>query len=172
MTDVVIGMPPTTAPVDYLARTRERYESIGFTTSYRWAVEEPLDALASASLPLSEMRVGLIGSGGVYVVGQEAYHFKDDASYREIPSTASADDLRITHFAYDLKDARQDPEVVFPFGALRSLAQGGQIGSVAETAYSFVGGIYSARKVREQLAPALVALAIEQQWDMALLVPV
>ena len=171
MTDVARGVPPAVAPVDYLARTRERYESIGFT-SYRWAVEEPLAALAPVSLPMSEMRVGLIGSGGVYVVGQEAYHFKDDASYRAVPATATAADLRVTHFAYDLKDARRDPEVVFPFGALRSLAQTGHIGSVAETAYSFVGGIYSARKVREQLAPALVALAVAQQWDMALLVPV
>ena len=173
MTDVVIGTPPNVPPVDYLARTRERYDSIGFAP-YRWATEDPLTELAPApdSRPLAEMRVGLIGSGGVYVVGQKAYHFKDDISFREIPAAVPRDDLRLTHFAYDLTDGRRDPEVVFPLGALHALAAAGEIGSVADAAYSFVGGIYSARKVREQLAPALVQRAIDEHWDMALLVPV
>jgi hypothetical protein len=35
-----------------------------------------------------------------------------------------------------------------------------------------MGGIYSARKVREELAPALVERVVDQRPDIALLVPV
>ena len=80
--------------------------------------------------------------------------------------------LRATHFAYDLTNARNDPNVVFPIDTLRSLADNGVIGELTDNAYTFMGGIYSSRRVREELAPEVTQYLIEDQVDVALLVPV
>ena len=80
--------------------------------------------------------------------------------------------LRITHFAYDLTDARADPNVVFPLDTLRDLAQAARIGELATNAYTFMGGIYSTRKVGQILAPALADRLIQDEVDVAILVPV
>ena len=157
-------------PVDYIERTRAVYSSKGYTP-YQWVCNEPMP-LASTERPMSEWRVGLVASGGIYALGQVAFHFRDDVSYREIHRDTPTEDLRITHFAYDYADARRDPNVVFPLAALRGLANEGVIGSVSERAYTFMGGIYSARKVRDTLAPALADRLVADEVDVALMVPV
>ncbi len=116
--------------------------------------------------------MGLAGSGGIYAEGQVAFHYKDDISFRIIDRDTPKDQLRASHFAYDLTDARKDPNVVFPLENLRTLAREGFIGSVSERAYAFMGGIYSARSVRERLAPVLADHFVEDQVDLVLLVPV
>ena len=62
--------------------------------------------------------------------------------------------------------------MVFPLQNLVALAAEGVIGAVADFALTFMGGIYSARKVRETLAPALADDLQSQEVDVALLVPV
>jgi D-proline reductase (dithiol) PrdB len=89
-----------------------------------------------------------------------------------IPRDTKLEDLRATHFAYDLSGVRQDPNVVFPLGTLRALVRDGIVGSLAEHAYTFMGGIYSARRVREKLAPALTEQLLAEHVDAVLLVPV
>jgi D-proline reductase (dithiol) PrdB len=124
------------------------------------------------SKPLSACRLGLAASGGIYMAGQVAFHHKDDTSIREIPTDADSKTLRATHFAYDLSDARMDPNVVFPIDTLRRLVREGAIGSLAGRFYSFMGGIYSTRRVMAELAPQLLQKFREDQVDVALLVPV
>jgi D-proline reductase (dithiol) PrdB len=158
-------------PVDYLQRTREQYASLGYPP-YRWVENPEQPPFTPLAKPLSECRVSLIASGGVYMKGQVAFHFKDDASFREIPRDVDYRDLRVTHFAYDLADARADPNVVFPLETLLDLARHGRIGEVGPRAYTFMGGIYSARRVREALAPAIAERLQNDEVDVAILVPV
>jgi D-proline reductase (dithiol) PrdB len=158
-------------PVGYIERIREKYEALGFS-SYQWVVNEEPPAWQPLKKPLSASRLGLIASGGIYVTGQVAFHYKDDTSFRVIPTTVKTTDLRVTHFAYDLTDARQDPNVVFPIDTLRRLQREGVIGALSEHAYTFMGGIYSARRVREVLAPQLTEHLLADEVDAALLVPV
>ena len=158
-------------PVDYIARTRAVYSSLGFPP-YRWVANEPLASLAHTGKPQTEWRVGLIASGGIYAVGQIAFHHRDDFSYREIARDTPVEDLRTTHFAYDLADSRQDPNVVFPLEILRGLAAQGVIAELGANAYTFMGGIYSAKKVRDVLAPALADRLVADAVDVALMVPV
>jgi D-proline reductase (dithiol) PrdB len=158
-------------PVGYIERIREKYEALGFS-SYQWVVNEEPPAWQPLKKPLSASRLGLIASGGIYVTGQVAFHYKDDTSFRVIPTTVKTSDLRVTHFAYDLTDARQDPNVVFPIDTLRRLQREGVIGALSEHAYTFMGGIYSARRVREVLAPQLTEHLLADEVDAALLVPV
>ena len=114
----------------------------------------------------------MAASGGVYAIGQVAFHYKDDASFREIPADVDTKELRATHFAYDLSDARTDPNVVFPIDTLRRLVREGFLGGLASRLYTFMGGIYSSRRVSEDLAPRLTARFLEDGVDAVLLVPV
>ena len=159
------------APIDYIERTREQYAGLGFPP-YGWVHSETPPEFTALAKPLSESKVALIASGGIYAKGQIAFHFKDDLSYREIASDTATEDLRTTHFAYDLTDARRDPNVVFPLATLRQCVADGLIGELAPRAYTFMGGIYSSRKVSETLAPALAQRLRDDEVDLALLVPV
>ncbi|MBM4206433.1 MAG: hypothetical protein FJ194_20195 [Gammaproteobacteria bacterium] len=159
------------APVDYIERTRSQYDALGYPP-YAWVKNDDPPAFTPLAKALDRAKVGLICSGGIYVRGQIAFHFKDDISYRKVPMRAPAHEIRINHFAYDLRDARQDPAVVFPGKTLAALTDAGAVGSVADHAYTFMGGIYSSRKVREKLAPALVAECVRDEVDVVVLVPV
>jgi D-proline reductase (dithiol) PrdB len=161
----------TSPPVDYLARSKERYDALGYPP-YRWALDDSVPPWQALTKPLSASRIGVVSSGGTYVVGQEAFHFRDDISYRTIDTNTVESDLRVTHFAYDTTDARRDPNCVLPLRSLHTLVQEGFIGSLAPSAFSFVGGIYSSRRCREVLAPRLVQELVAQECDAVLLVPV
>ena len=158
-------------PVEYMTIIRERYARLGFK-SYEWVVNEDPPPWQPLRKPLAECRLGLIATGGIYVTGQVAFHFKDDASHREIPVDVSLADLRTAHFAYDQEDARRDPNVVFPIGTLRRLVKEGFIGSLTDHAFTIMGGIYSARKVVEKVAPELTGRVLAEKADAVLLVPV
>lgn len=158
-------------PVEYIERIRDNYSRLGFE-SYRWVVSTGPPPWHPLGKPLSECRLGLIATGGIYAVGQVAFHFRDDTSIRAIPTDIPTGDLRTAHFAYDQTDARRDPNVVFPIDTLRRLVREQVIGSLAQHAFTCMGGIYSARRVREELAPKLCDHLQAEAVDAVLLVPV
>ncbi len=158
-------------PVAYIERITEKYVELGYP-GYNWVVNAEPPPWQPMTKPLSQCRLGLIASGGIYISGQVAFHHKDDTTYRMIPTDIETSRLRTTHFAYDLTDSRRDPNVVFPIDPLRQLVQEGVIGALAEHAFTFMGGIYSARRVRDELAPQCKDCVLAQQVDALLLVPV
>ena len=158
-------------PVEYIPRIRENYARLGYKP-YNWVVNADTPPWAPLSKPLSQCRLGLAASGGIYATGQVAFHYRDDSSLREIRTDLDTRDLRATHFAYDLTDARTDPKVVFPLDPMRRLVRERFLGSLASRFHTFMGGIYSARRVTEELAPALAARFREDAVDAVLLVPV
>ena len=159
------------APIDYIERTRAQYDALGFPP-YAWIDQKdkppPFESL---SKPLSEMRVAVIASGGIYQCGQLAFHHRDDTSFRIIDTTRPSETLRTSHFAYDMTAARQNINAVFPVDTLQTLVANSEIGQLARRAYTFMGGIYSARKVRDRLAPALGDALHDDEVDFAILVP-
>ena len=158
--------------VEYMERTRTLYAS---QRPYRWLVHDPATEpppWTPIEGPLDQKRVVLISSGGVHRVDQEAFHFRNDTSQREIPIETEPDQLRVAHFGYDTEDAKRDPACVLPTRALRELAEAGEIGGVVDPAISFMGGIYSQRLVRDELAPRLRDFVLRERADLALLVPV
>ena len=158
-------------PVDYILRIQEKYTQEGYP-AYRWVANSDLPPWQPLRRPLSTSRLGLVASGGIYITGQVAFHYKDDVSWRMIPTDVKTTDLRATHFAYDLTDARQDPNVVFPIDTLRGLVSEGVIGTLAANAYTFMGGIYSARRVQQELAPQLLERLLAEHVEAVLFVPV
>jgi len=154
-------------PVAYIPRTRELYAS---HAPYRWVVNEdaPWTPLTK---PLSKCKVALISSGGVHHKDQVPFHFKDDISYYKISKDVNIRDLCVSHFGYRADDARKDPNCVFPIERLRELEAEGVIGEFVDPAYTFMGGIYSARKVRDELAPRMVEELTANRIDLFYLVP-
>lgn len=158
-------------PADYVAETKRLYASLGYD-DYRWAERDEPSAFVRPDVELAEARVCLIGSGGIYESGQVALHTKDDTSVRIIRSDVDRDRLRTAHFAYDQTDARSDINCIFPLDPLAELTGAGRVGAICDEAYSFMGGIYSTRRVEEVLAPRLIELVDQQAPDVILLVPV
>ena len=158
-------------PIRYIDRTRAQYDALGYG-SYQWAHNPEPPPMAVLPGPLSELRVGMVASGGIYAAGQTAFTYKDDVTYRAIPADVPTAELRATHFAYDLTDARRDINVVFPIDALRAIAADGEIGELAPHLFTCMGGIYSQRRVLEELGPALVERCRRDHIQAVLLVPV
>jgi hypothetical protein len=98
--------PDDDAPIPYMARTREYYAAIGYTTPYRWAhhVAAPFQPLRK---PLAQSRLTIIttaapfdpargdqGPGARYNGSAKFYSVYDG-------DTSRPHDLRISHIAYD-----------------------------------------------------------------------
>lgn len=171
MTPELIEGASELAPADYIDETKRLYDSLGYD-SYRWAHEPDAPAFVPLAKPLSECKVMLVGSGGIYKTGQVAFHTKDDTSVRVIASDSDTADLRTAHFAYDQADAREDPNCVFPLDRLREIAAAGVIGGLTSDSYGFMGGIYSTRRMVAETADILLQKCKEQEPDLVLLVPV
>ena len=155
------------SPIEYIPRTRELYSA---HEPYRWVRNEDAP-WTPLNKPLNRCRVALASSAGIYHVGQSPFHIKDDTSIREIPKNAVVEDLRVIHFGYRTEDAKGDPNCVFPLERLRELESEGVIGELADPAYTFMGGIYSARRVREELSVQLVQLVAAAEVDLLFMVP-
>ncbi len=158
-------------PVEYIPRISQQYSKLGYKP-YEWAANADPPPWQPLRKVLARSRLALVASGGIYVTGQVAFHHKDDTSFRAVPTNVRTRDLRITHFAFDKTDARADPNVVFPIDTLRTLVAEGFIGELAAHAYTFMGGIYSTRRVRSELAPRITERLLAEKADLALLVPV
>lgn len=165
------GVELDSRPIDYVALTRETYSGLGYRP-YQWARNDDPPPWTPLRKPLSEARLGLIASGGIYRHGQVAFTHKDDVTHREIPTDVDIRDLRVTHFAFDQTDARRDPNVSFPIDTLRTMVAEGVIGDLAPVALTFMGGIYSQQRLAAELIPALVERTLDLGLDAVLLVPV
>ncbi len=156
--------------VNYMQAIRARYESLGYTP-YRWVEADSGPPWQPMSKPLAQARLGLLSTSGAYALGQVAYHYKDDCSIRALPSSVDTRDLRFSHITENyLVDAKRDPNCILPLAQLRSLCRAGVIGELAEQVFSCMGGVYSQRRVREEMAPALLDAFRAQKVDCALLV--
>ncbi|MBK8065379.1 MAG: hypothetical protein IPK29_16045 [Betaproteobacteria bacterium] len=157
--------------IEYMRAATERYASLGYPP-YRWVKADTPPAWQAPRVPLARARIGLLATAGAYAVGQVAFHYKDDSSIRRIPSNTPDRNLRFSHVTENyLVDARRDPGCVLPLRTLEALVAEGVIGGIAEEVLSCMGGIYSQRKVREELAPALLEAYKAQRVDVVLLVP-
>ncbi len=133
----------------------------------------PFSPLAK-SLP--DCRVGVVNTAGLYLDGDRPFNVDDpkgDASFREIPSSVAAKDLRIAHAHYPHRWWEQDHEVIVPLDRLRELEAAGVFG-LAPRFFSFgFGGLLT----REYIDPArgtahaVARCLADDGVDLALLVP-
>jgi D-proline reductase (dithiol) PrdB len=159
------------APVRYIDGITQRYTRLGYAP-YRWYYADDQPRLARLNKPLAKARIGALTTSGAYALGQVAYHYKDDTSVRAVPYSTPDSEMRFAHITQNyLVNAKRDPNCIAPLGALRTLEQEGVIGELADDMLSCMGGIYSQRRVREELIPELHRRFAEQKVDAVLLVP-
>jgi D-proline reductase (dithiol) PrdB len=118
---------------------------------------------------LAELTVALVSSTGVYLEGQEPYSDAGDESYRVIPADAPIADLRFKHGHYDLTNAQQDPNSVFPLERLRELAAEGFIKRVSNKHIGCKGYSPDLKAQYERMAPAIAAEIERSQADAVVL---
>jgi D-proline reductase (dithiol) PrdB len=121
--------------------------------------------------------VALVTSAALVLPGQQPFDPSvrgGDSSYRVLPADLDVSQLRETHRSesFDHAGVREDPNLGFPLERLRELAAAGRIGSVAPRHLSFMGSITAPARLVKRSAPAAARLLIEDEVDLALLVPV
>ena len=158
--------------VQYMQTIRDRYIKLGYEP-YRWFHAD------SESVPFSPLtrkikdsKVGLLSTSGAYSLGQSAYHYKDDTSLRSIKKSTPLEDIRFSHITENyLENPRKDPNCILPLQQLLKLEKEKKLGELADSVFSCMGGIYSQRRVSEEIAPELHSRFIAQEVDVVLLVP-
>lgn len=157
--------------VEYMKAIAERYGRLGYKP-YQWYEAEDAPSFAPLDKPLSECRIGVLSTAGAYVMGQVAYYYKDDTSTRAMPKDTPKDRIHFSHITENyLENPRRDPACMVPTEALARLEAEGAVGAVADEIFSCMGGIYSQRRVREELAPALLDAYRAQNVDAVFLIP-
>lgn len=124
---------------------------------------------------LSKKRLAMVSTAGLYIKGYhapyDAENIEGDWTHREIPLDTDLDRLEIAHTHYNHQSALKDLNSVFPVALLKEMRDAGEIGSLAETIYSF-GFCLQADRVSEITAPAMLQKMRAEGVEVALFVPV
>jgi D-proline reductase (dithiol) PrdB len=92
------------------------------------------------SRPLAESRLALVTTAGLHLRG-DAPFVGGDQSFRSIPADTPPSEIVQSHasIGFDRTAFQRDLNVVFPVDRVRELVARGEIGSLAETFYAFMG---------------------------------
>lgn len=147
-----------------------------FLRAYPWRRIDPIPWTPLAR-PLAACRLGLVSSAGLCLPDQEPFDDSirgGDVSFREIPSDADPRTLAEWHRSdtFDHAGVRSDANLVLPMEPARELVRRGRVASLAARHLSFMGSITAPRRLVRDTAPRAAESFVEQQVDVALLVPV
>ena len=143
------------------------------TYPFRMVDSRPGSRLAK---PLSQSKLVLISSAGVYLPGQPPFDLNfrgGDFSFRELPNTIDVRRLKISQRSsdFDQTGATQDANLVFPLDRLRDLVERGEIGGLNHRHFSFMGSISAPGRLISDSAPQVAKILQEDGVDAAFLVP-
>lgn len=121
--------------------------------------------------PLAKRRVAIVTTAAMHRRGDRPFEL-GEAEYRIIPGETPAGELVLSHASatFDRAGLQQDWNVVFPLDRLRELAAAGEIGSVADYHYAFMGS--SDPAAMEPHARTLAKQLRNDRVDAVLLTPV
>ena len=147
-----------------------------FLRGYRWRRIDPVP-FAALTRPVEQCTVGLVSSAGFVLPGMTSFDKGQrggDSSWRAIPGDADSSTLLEGHRsdAFDHGGMASDPELAFPLQRLRELSEAGVVGAVAPHHASCMGSITATGRLVKETAPEIAARFVEDQVDVALLVPV
>ncbi len=166
----------STAPLEYIKRTRYYYQQLGYDTHFRWAhnTQTPFTEL---SKPLSQSCVAIVTTAAPYCAdcGDQGpgATYNSAAKFFNVyaKSTERIPDLRISHIAIDRDHTMAtDLGAYFPLAALHEAKNNKLIGRVANRFYGLPTN-RSQRTTIETDAQRLLAFCQEDEVDIALLIP-
>jgi D-proline reductase (dithiol) PrdB len=122
--------------------------------------------------PLEDMRIALITTAGLHFRDATGFNFTD-AGFRPIPAEADANDLIMSHSSanFDRSGFTADVNLVFPIDRFRELEESGEIGSLADIHYSFMGAGLTP-EAYEESASQVAGLLEKDRVDAVFLTPV
>ncbi|NIP15817.1 MAG: hypothetical protein GWM88_14270 [Pseudomonadales bacterium] len=152
-------------PVPYIRRSREYYEAQGFEHAYRYARHDkaPFTRLPR---PLKECTVGLVTTASTYPRASLEPRKVASGATSPAPERLFADDLSWDKQATHLEDLNS----FFPVDHLQAEAAEGFIGALAPR-FHCAPTEYSQSTTSEQDAPELHRRLIDDEVDVALLIP-
>jgi D-proline reductase (dithiol) PrdB len=144
--------------------------------AYPWRRIDPVP-WTPLKKPLAQARLAVVSSAGFVLPGQAPFDKSikgGDWSFREIPNAAGVRQLINTHRSesFDHAGLEADPNLAFPIDRCHELQERGRIGTVNRRHLSFMGSIVAPGRLIKQSAPEATRLLVEDQVDVALLVPV
>jgi D-proline reductase (dithiol) PrdB len=143
--------------------------------------EAPWTPLAK---PIEQCRFALVTTAGLYVKGQDQPFdverekrepFWGDPTYRIIPREVKQEEIGATHLHINTDYLVADINIALPIQRFLELEEGGEIGSLAPSHYSFMGyqGFpENSAPWRDEYGPEVVRRMKEEGVDAALLTPV
>ena len=122
--------------------------------------------------PLREARIALVTTAGLHLRDDEPFSGGDE-SYRVIPSASPASGIIQSHMSigFDRAAFMRDVNVTFPIDRFRELAAQGEIGSLTENFYSFMGAQRSPRRIEQETGPEVSRRLLDEGADAVLLTP-
>lgn len=147
-----------------------------FLKLYRWRRIDPVP-WTPLRKSLSKSRLALVSTAAFRLPDQPPFDFSikgGDPSFRVIPCGVDCGVLYDTHPSthFDHTGLHQDPNVAFPIDRVRELVAWGRLGAVNERHLSFMGAITAPGRLIHETAPEAARLLVEDEVDVALLVPV
>ena len=147
-----------------------------FLKTYPWRRIDPVPS-AKLRKPLAKSRVALVTTAGLVPPGDAPFDSTvrgGDTSFRVINRDTAVHSLTEHHRSdsFDHAGILADANIAFPLDRLLELAGLGELAEVAPRHLSFMGSITAPGRLTKETAPAAAALLVEDQVDVALLVPV
>lgn len=161
-------------PEDYREAFQSWRDVVAGMHAHTVFTSNPEPAWTPFSTPLPEARVALLTTAGVHLRSQEPFDLDDehgDWSYREIPGDVELADLQVTHSHYDTTAANEDPNVVFPLRALRTLVERGEVGEVSPLHIGMMGFIPDGTPLVEETAPRVAQALEDADVDYCVMTP-
>ena len=120
---------------------------------------------------LKTARIAIVSTAGLHRASDPKFA-GGSADYRILPDDLDYSELAQSHVSinFDRSAFQQDVNVVFPLDHLKQMAADGEIGSVAQWHYSFMGATDPTRMV--ETAPQVAKLLKEDGVTAAILIPV
>jgi len=149
----------------------------------RWVSKRGADrgppAFARLEKKLSELRLGLVTTGGVHHHDDAPFKRQEqsphgDGSFRELDLLRLiSEGHEITHDWYDASDAREDIDLVLPIKGLQALVDEGLLGGLHPKGYGLMGHVEGVEEHMLEFvsAPKIAGLLQAAAVDAVLLVP-
>jgi D-proline reductase (dithiol) PrdB len=129
--------------------------------------------------PLQECRVALISSAALALATDKPFDQEierqnpwfSDPSFRVIPRDTTAKDIRVYHLHINPEFIQQDINCGLPVKRLVELEANGEIGSAAQSHYSYIGYTCQPERLLNESVPAIVGKLREENVEVVVLVP-
>lgn len=125
----------------------------------------PTPVWAPVKKKLKDMTVAIVTAAGVHLKSDKPFNLAGDTSYRAVPSTATDDELMVSHGGYDNTDVNRDINCMFPIDRLRELAEEGFIKDIAPNMYTCMGGGGDVKVFTEETGPEIAQKLLDEHVD-------